>query len=278
MEKKNLPVGIEFYKKIIDEAYYYVDKTLMIKELLDRQSYVSLFTRPRRFGKTLALDMLKTFFEKELDEGGNALDNRRYFNGMKIMSAGEKYISNMGQYPVIFLSLKSTKQADLATAVWMLKKQIAGEYIRHQYVLSSDYLMEPEKELYHKVISMTDDNRVYADAIAFLSKCLAKYHRQKVILLIDEYDVPLENAYFAGFYQEMTAFVRSVMESALKTNEDLKFAVITGCLRVSRESIFTGLNNLNVISILSDSFAECFGFTRVEVADLLTYYEPMSLS
>lgn len=273
MEKKNLPVGIEFYKKIIDEAYYYVDKTLMIKELLDRQSYVSLFTRPRRFGKTLALDMLKTFFEKELDEGGNALDNRRYFNGMKIMSAGEKYISNMGQYPVIFLSLKSTKQADLATAVWMLKKQIAGEYIRHQYVLSSDHLMEPEKELYHKVISMTDDNRVYADAIAFLSKCLAKYHRQKVILLIDEYDVPLENAYFAGFYQEMTAFVRSVMESALKTNEDLKFAVITGCLRVSRESIFTGLNNLNVISILSDSFAECFGFTRVEVADLLTYYE-----
>ena len=273
MEKKNLPVGIEFYKKIIDEAYYYVDKTLMIKELLDRQSYVSLFTRPRRFGKTLALDMLKTFFEKELDEVGNVLDNRRYFDGMKIMSAGEKYISNMGQYPVIFLSLKSTKQADMATAVWMLKKQIAGEYIRHQYVLSSDHLMEPEKELYHKVISMTDDNRVYADAIAFLSKCLAKYHRQKVILLIDEYDVPLENAYFAGFYQEMTVFVRSVMESALKTNEDLKFAVITGCLRVSRESIFTGLNNLNVISILSDSFAECFGFTRHEVADLLTYYE-----
>ena len=273
MEKKNLPVGIEFYKKIIDEAYYYVDKTLMIKELLDRQRYVSLFTRPRRFGKTLALDMLKTFFEKELDEVGNVLDNRHYFDGMKIMSAGEKYISNMGQYPVIFLSLKSTKQADMATAVWMLKKQIAGEYIRHQYVLSSDHLMEPEKELYHKVISMTDDNRVYADAIAFLSKCLAKYHRQKVILLIDEYDVPLENAYFAGFYQEMTVFVRSVMESALKTNEDLKFAVITGCLRVSRESIFTGLNNLNVISILSDSFAECFGFTRHEVADLLTYYE-----
>ncbi len=273
MEKKNLPVGIEFYKKIIDEAYYYVDKTLMIKELLDRQSYVSLFTRPRRFGKTLALDMLKTFFEKELDEVGNVLDNRHYFDGMKIMSAGEKYISNMGQYPVIFLSLKSTKQADMATAVWMLKKQIAGEYIRHQYVLSSDHLMEPEKELYHKVISMTDDNRIYADAIAFLSKCLAKYHRRKVILLIDEYDVPLENAYFAGFYQEMTVFVRSVMESALKTNEDLKFAVITGCLRVSRESIFTGLNNLNVISILSDSFAECFGFTRHEVADLLTYYE-----
>lgn len=273
MEKKNLPVGIEFYKKIIDEGYYYVDKTLMIKELLDRQSYVSLFTRPRRFGKTLALDMLKTFFEKELDEDGNVSDNSRYFDGMKIMSAGEKYISNMGQYPVIFLSLKSAKQADLATAVWMLKKQIAGEYIRHQYVLSSDMLLEAEKEWYHKIISLTDDNRVYADAIAFLSKCLAKYHRQKVILLIDEYDVPLENAYFAGFYQEMSAFVRSIMESALKTNEDLRFAVMTGCLRVSKESIFTGLNNLNVISILSDSFAECFGFTRAEVTKLLRYYE-----
>lgn len=275
MEKKNLPVGIEFYKKIIDEAYYYVDKTLMIKELLDRQSYVSLFTRPRRFGKTLALDMLKTFFEKELDEVGNVLDNRHYFDGMKIMSAGEKYISNMGQYPVIFLSLKSTKQADMATAVWMLKKQIAGEYIRHQYVLSSDHLMEPEKELYHKVISMTDDNRVYADAIAFLSKCLAKYHRQKVILLIDEYDVPLENAYFNGFYDEMVSFIRSLFESALKTNESLKFAIVTGCLRISRESIFTGLNNLDVVSVLNEDYAEYFGFTQDETDSFLQAYDIM---
>ena len=272
MDKKNLPIGIEFYKKIIDENYYYVDKTLMIKELLDRQSYVNLFTRPRRFGKTLALDMIKTFFEKEFDEAGQEICNNHYFDGMKIMSAGEKYTRNMGQYPVIFLSLKSAKQPDMATALWMLKKQIANEYIRHQYILSSDVLLESEKELYKKIISLTDDNRVYADAVAFLSRCLAKYHKQKVIILIDEYDVPLENAYFTGFYQEMTAFVRSIMESSLKTNEDLKFAVITGCLRVSRESIFTGLNNLNVISIISDSFAGCFGFTKAEIAELLSYY------
>lgn len=273
MEKKNLPIGIEFYKKIIDEDYYYVDKTLMIKGLLDRQSYVSLFTRPRRFGKTLALDMIKTFFEKELDEHGDEIDNSHYFDGMKIMSAGEKYKKDMGQYPVIFLSLKSAKQPDMDTAAWMIKKQIANEYVRHQYVLVSDVLLESEKELFKKIMVLSDDNRVYVDAIAFLSKCLVKYHKQKTIILIDEYDVPLENAYFSGFYKEMTEFVRSLMESSLKTNVDLKFAVMTGCLRISKESIFTGLNNLNVISVISDSFAEFFGFTQLEVSELLAYYD-----
>lgn len=272
MEKKNLPIGIEFYKKIIDEDYYYVDKTLMIKELLDRQSYVSLFTRPRRFGKTLALDMIKTFFEKELDEQGNIIDNSRFFEGMKIMSAGEKYTQNMGKYPVIFLSLKSAKQPDMATAAWMIKRQIADEYIRHRYVLDSELLTESEKELFKKIAALSDDNKIYADAIAFLSRCLSRHHGQKTIILIDEYDVPLENAYFAGFYKEMTGFMRSLMESSLKTNADLKFAVITGCLRVSKESIFTGLNNLNVVSIVSDSFAECFGFTQAEVSGMLMYY------
>ncbi len=217
--------------------------------------------------------MIKTFFEKELDQEGNEKDNRHFFTGMKIMSVGEKYIQNMGQYPVIFLSLKSAKQPDMDTAVWMLKKQISSEYIRHQYLMSSDLLLESEKELYKKIIALSDDNRIYADAVAFLSKCLARYHRQKVIILIDEYDVPLENAYFSGFNQEMTVFVRSLMESALKKNEDLKFAVITGCLRVSKESFFTGLNNLNVISIVSDSFAEYFGFTQTEISELLSYYE-----
>lgn len=273
MEKKNLPVGIEFFKKIIDENYYYVDKTLMIKELLDRQSYVNLITRPRRFGKTLALDMIKAFFEKELDDYGNVIDNRYYFDGMKIAEAGEKYMQNMGQYPVIFMSFKSAKQPDMSTAVWMLKKQIVSEYIRHRYVLDSDVLLESEKELFEKVISLSDDNKIYVDAIAFLSKCLSRYHRQKTIILIDEYDVPLENSYFSGFYKEMTEFIRSLMESSLKTNVDLKFAVITGCLRVSKESIFTGLNNLNVISVISESFAECFGFMQAEVDELLKYYE-----
>lgn len=273
MTKRNLPIGIEFYKKVIDEDYYYVDKTLMIKELLDRQNYVSLFTRPRRFGKTLALDMIKTFFEKEMDVHGNAADNCNYFNGMKIMSAGEKYTQHLGQYPVISLSLKSAKQSDKETAFWMIKKQIAEEYIRHQYVLRTEALLDVEKNLYQKIMSLSDEDKIYADSVAFLSKCLEKYHQQKVIILIDEYDVPLENAYFSGFYDEMTDFIRSLMESALKTNENLKFAVITGCLRISKESIFTGLNNLNVISVMSDSFAEYFGFVQAEVSELLQYYE-----
>lgn len=288
MGKRNLPVGIEFYKKIIDEDYYYVDKTLMIKELIDRQSYVSLFTRPRRFGKTLALDMIKTFFEQELDDRGNKIDNSHYFDGMKIVLAGEKYMQNMGRYPVVFLSLKSAKQPDMTTAVWMIKKQIANEYIRHRYVLGSDAMLESEKELFQKIMALSDDDKLYADAIAFLSKCLAKYHGQKTIILIDEYDVPLENAYFAGFYKEMSDFLRSLMESSLKTNVDLKFAVITGCIvsanaepleevallhRKIEGSIFTGLNNLNVISIISDSFAEYFGFTQLEVSGLLEYYD-----
>ena len=269
---RNLPIGIEFYKKMIGEDYYYVDKTLMIRELLDRQDYVNLFTRPRRFGKTLALDMLKTFFEKEMDNEGKAIDNSVYFEGKKIMAAAEKYTRHMGQYPVIWLSLKSAKQPVLDTAIWMLKKQIAAEYDRHRYVLLSDRLLESDKILYQKIMSLSDDNRFYADAVAFLSKCLEKYHDQKVIILIDEYDVPLENAYFAGFYDEMTAFIRSLMESALKTNDALKFAVITGCLRVSKESIFTGLNNLNTISLMSNRYAEYFGFTEAEVSGLLKYY------
>ena len=273
MAKRNLPIGIEFYKKVIDEAYFYVDKTLIIKELLDRQSYVNLFTRPRRFGKTLALDMLKTFFEDEIDEKGNAVDNSRYFADKKIMDAGNQYIQHMGRYPVIYLSFKSSKQADWDTTFWMIKKQIAEEYIRHQYVLQTDDLLEVEKNLYRNIMSLADDNKIYVDAISFLSKCLERYHHQKVVILIDEYDVPLENAYFAGFYDEMTVFIRSLMESALKTNESLKLAVITGCLRISKESIFTGLNNLNVISVISDSFAEYFGFTESEVADMLEYYE-----
>lgn len=218
-------------------------------------------------------NMLKTFFEKEMDEKGSVIDNSRYFANMKIMDAGDQYIQHMGKYPVIYLSFKSSKQADRDTAFWMIKKQIAEEYIRHQYVFQTDDLLEVEKNLYQSIMSLADDNKIYVDAISFLSRCLERYHHQKVIILIDEYDVPLENAYFAGFYDEMTAFIRSLMESALKTNESLKLAVITGCLRISKESIFTGLNNMNVISVISDSFAEYFGFTEDEVTGMLEYYE-----
>ena len=243
---------------------------MIIKELSDKRGITNLFTRPRRFGKTLTLNMLKTFYEQEIDSHGNVMDNRCYFDGLKIMDAGEKYLKDMGKYPVIWMTLKSAKQPDYETAVWMLKKQIREEYARHIYVL---YVLDAaEKKLFQSILSFDEDIRLYTDAISFLSKCLEKYHKKKTIVLLDEYDVPLENAHFYGFYDKMVSFIRSLMESALKTNDALEFAVITGCLRISKESIFTGLNNLNVVSILNDDFAEYFGFVQSEVEELLCYY------
>lgn len=272
--QKKIPIGIEMYKKIIDNNYYYVDKTLLIRDLLDQTGEVTLFTRPRRFGKTLSLSMLQTFFEKEIDATGNVVDNSRYFIGKKIMDAGEAYTKHLGQYPVIFLSLKSTKQPNFEMAYYQLQQAVIQEFRRHDYILNdaSHTLNDIEKNNYRAIMDRTAPTAVYATALQFLSYCLAKYHDQKVILLLDEYDVPLENAYFNGFYNEMIAFIRSLFESALKTNENLEFAVITGCLRISRESIFTGLNNLKVISVLNKSYAEYFGFVQNEVDDLLSFY------
>lgn len=272
MKNKPISIGIEDYKTIIDKSYYYIDKSLFIKELLDTGGLVNLFTRPRRFGKTLALSMVKTFFELDADIHGNVTDNRHYFNGMKIMDAGEKYTSHMGKYPVISLSLKSAKQPDYEMAYSMLKKQIGEEYDRHRYVLQDNTLSLWEKEQYEAVLQRRDDNSLYADALKFLSACLKKYHNKNVIILIDEYDVPLENAYFQGFYDRMIQFIRSLFESALKTNNNLEFAIITGCLRISKESIFTGMNNLKIISVLNQYSAESFGFTRKEVETMLDAY------
>ena len=272
MLKRSLPIGIEFYKDMIRKPYYYVDKTLMIKDILDKGSVINLFTRPRRFGKTLALSMIRTFFEQETDRKGTAIDNSHYFEGTKILQAGEQYTCHMGQYPVISLSLKSAKQPDFQMAYERLKEEMAAEYARHEYLLQTDCLSEEDREKYRALMARRADIGDYATALRFLSKCLKTYHEKKVIILIDEYDVPLENSYFREFYDEMIDFIRSLFESALKTNECLEFAVITGCLRISRESIFTGLNNLKIISILDESFAEYFGFTPNEVKEMLDYY------
>ena len=272
MLKKPLAIGVEDYKKIVNKPYYYVDKTLLIKELLDKGGTVSLFTRPRRFGKTLALSMLKTYFEDEIDEKGNKIDNSHYFNGMKIVEAGEKYRRHMGQYSVISLSLKSAKQPNYQMAYRCLQDEIVRAYEKHLYILNSDILLPASRERYLAIMEYRAQDADYATALKFLSDCLKKYHEQNVIILLDEYDVPLENAYFNGFYDEMIAFIRSLFESALKTNDSLEFAVITGCLRISRESIFTGLNNLEVISVLDENYAEYFGFTQAEVEEMLHFY------
>lgn len=269
---KALPLGIEFFKTMRENDYYYADKTMMIRELSGKRGSTNLFTRPRRFGKTLTLNMLKTFYEQEIDVQGNVVDNRYYFDGLKIMDAGEKYLDGMGRYPVIWMTMKSAKQPDFDAAYHFIKNEIISEYERHSYVLNSEMLTSAQKDTYQKILTGTAETSNYAGALKLLSECLCLYHGRKTIILIDEYDVPLENAYFCGFYEQMVSFIRSLMESALKTNESLEFAVITGCLRISKESIFTGLNNLNVVSILNDDFAEYFGFVQSEVEELLCHY------
>ena len=264
--KKQLPVGYDSFKKLISENLYYVDKTLIIKDILDRKSQVNLFTRPRRFGKTLTLSMLQTFFE-------NTKDNRDFFEGLKIMDAGEEYISHMGKYPVIRLSLKSAKQPSFKMAYDSILDEIAKEFKRYAEILESSKLLDSEKKQYYRIMEKTAGDIEYAKALEYLSSCLTKVYEQDTIILIDEYDVPLENAYFTGFYQEMIGFLRSLFESALKTNENLKLAVVTGCLRISRESIFTGLNNLEIHSVMDQDYAEHFGFIPSEVRQMLEYYQ-----
>ena len=244
----------------------------MIKTILDSNTKVTLFTRPRRFGKTLNQSMMRRFFEDERSETGEKIDNRRIFDGLLISRGGERYLQHQQKYPVVNLSMKSGKQPDFGLAYGMLKKEIAREFERHRYVLKCSRLTPPEREEYQRILRMEDDAQLYADALRFLSACLEKFHRQKCIVLVDEYDVPLENAYFCGFYDEMTGFIRSLFESVLKTNDSLEFAVITGCLRISKESIFTGLNNLKLDSIRNDQFSDSFGFTEAEVKALMFYY------
>lgn len=269
---KPIPIGVEFYQEMIEEEYYYIDKTLLIRDLLVNKNKVTVFTRPRRFGKTLAQSMLKAFFEKKILPDGTVADNSVYFQGKKIMEAGVEYTRHMGQYPVIFLSLKSAKQPTYEMAYENLTFEIRKEYDRHRYILENDNLTEEDKKIYQSILAMEAGNTIVARAIAFLSECLEKYHKQKVIILLDEYDVPLENAYFNSFYDKMVSFIRSLFESALKTNESLKMAVVTGCLRISKESIFTGLNNLKIVSILDESYAEYFGFRQDEVDSFLKDY------
>lgn len=273
MNHKPLPIGIDNFEKLITRGYYFIDKSLLIKDLLDNKADVNLFTRPRRFGKTLNISMLQYFFEdsrKELD--GQKKDNSFLFDGLKIMDSGEEYTLHMGKYPVINLSLKSGKQPNFKMARESLIDEIRDEYIRHSFVLKSEKLIETEKESFLNIMNGKARDIDYAKSLMILSKCLNKYYEKKVIILIDEYDVPLQNAFFEGFYNEMIGFIHSLFESALKTNSYLEFAVITGCLRISKESIFTGLNNLKIISILDDKYDEFFGFTDQEVLKICEDY------
>ena len=281
---KKIGIGYENYKEFIDKDMYYIDKTMLINDIIEKGGKVTLFTRPRRFGKTLALSMLRTFFELEYDREGNPVDNSRYFEGMKIMDAPEKILSMMGKYPVIKLSLKSAKQPNFETAFKKMRDEIVDEYRRHSYLWTKDVLPKDKREELVELSraakdKVLEDDKImqeeigrYATSLKTLSVALKEYHNKNVIILLDEYDVPLENAYYRGFYQEMVDFIRSLFESCLKTNDALEFAVVTGCLRISRESIFTGLNHLKINSVRDGSFSEGFGFTESETETMLRDY------
>ena len=258
----NLPVGIENFEEIRQLCFYYIDKTRLIEQLLQGWGKVTLFTRPRRFGKTLNMSMLKNFFEIGTDKS--------LFDGLYISGNKELCDEYMGKYPVIFLSLKGVDGLDFTTARRMLCAILKNELDRHYYLKTSDALTDEDRTLFTKMLRGNDDN--IEDSIRMLSKLLFKHFGQKAVILIDEYDVPLDKAFQNGYYKEMVSLIRGLFGQALKTNEFLQFAVLTGCLRISKESIFTGLNNFKVMSITDSRFDEQFGFTDGEVRKLLSDY------
>ena len=270
--KKRLPVGIENFEEFSAENFYYVDKTMFIAELLQNWGKVNLFTRPRRFGKSLNMSMLKCFFEI----GGDPA----LFSGLKITKEKELCEEYMGQFPVISISLKSVDGLNFESASAALRTVIGDEAGRFRFLRESGSLDDEDKNAYSRLINVeVKSNASYAmsdstliDSLKTLSRLLAKHYNRKVILLIDEYDVPLDKAFQSGYYDEMVTLIRSLFGNALKTNENLYFAVLTGCLRISKESIFTGLNNLNVMTVSDPYFCDSFGFTEDEVLEFLRYY------
>ena len=259
---KKLPIGVENFKRMIKENYYYVDKTMFIKEFLEHRDQVNLFVRPRRFGKTLNMSMFQEFFEI-------SREGSRLFGGLAISRYEDIMENHCSKYPVINLSFKGAKQIDFNNSSLSLRRAISREYARHFEAVQAYPLL---KKRINRILESEGTNEDYLDSIQLLTEILYAFYNKEVIVMIDEYDVPLENAYFGGFYEEMMSFVRSLLESALKTNNYLKFGILNGCLRISRESIFTGLNNLSIISILDTNYSEHFGFTETEVKEMLQYY------
>ena len=261
MKMQKLPVGIENFEELRTEDFYYVDKTGLIRELLNGWGKVNLFTRPRRFGKTLNMSMLKSFFEI----GGNI----SIFEGLQISGETELCRDHMGKYPVVFVSLKGVDGLTFPDACSMLRSTVLNEAYRLQFLLTSDRLSTADKELFGHFFDEQWTMADFKNSIQLLTILLEKHYGRKTILLIDEYDVPLDKAYQHGYYEQMIDLLRGMFSSALKTNNGLHFAVLTGCLRVSKESIFTGLNNLTIHSISDTQFDEYFGFTQKEVDQLL---------
>ena len=264
MERKKLPVGIDNFEKLRREDFYYIDKTGLIRDLLNNWGEVNLFTRPRRFGKTLNMSMLKSFFEIGTD--------KTLFDGLAISKETALCEAYMGKYPVVFISLKGVDGLTFEDAYGMLRVIIRAEAFRMEYLAQSNKVSEKELQAFLRLLDEKDTKEDILDSIKTFSSLLYQHYGQKVVLLIDEYDVPLDKAFHHGYYREMVALIRGLFGQALKTNDFLQFAVLTGCLRVAKESIFTGLNNFKVLSIVDPRFDEHFGFTDDEVKRLLSDY------
>ena len=270
--KNRLPVGIESFEELLTEGFYYIDKTSLIKDLLNKWGKVNLFTRPRRFGKSLNMSMLKSFFEIGC--------NRRLFDGLNISQETALCQEYMGKFPVIAVSFKDVDGNDFCTARSLFSSVIGNEAMQFQFLLESDNLSSLEKEQYLQLVhvdasgteSFSMPDSVLMGSLKTLSALLSKHYRQKVILLVDEYDVPLSKAQEHGYYNEMVLLLRNMLQQSLKTNDSLFFSVLTGCLRVAKESIFTGLNNMKIFSVTDIDCDSCFGFTDDEVKNLLSHY------
>ena len=275
-EKVKLPMGVENFVEMRTGEFYYVDKTGLIKTLLENPAKVNLFTRPRRFGKTLNMSMLKYFFEAGSDV--ISFDNGTIFDGLEISGEKELCEKYMGKFPVISITLKGATGENFEDAKVMLRRTIGKEAMRFRFLMESDKIDDTERSQYKALIgtdktgtfTMSDD--LLKDSLLMLSQFLQKHYGNGTVMLIDEYDVPLDKAYQSGYYDSMVEFIRVLFGNAFKTNDSLKFAVLTGCLRISKESIFTGLNNFNVYTIKDVRYNEYFGFTDTEVRQMLEYY------
>jgi hypothetical protein len=268
--KKTLPIGIDSFEKLRKNNCYYVDKTGLLEDLLRRNNEVTLFTRPRRFGKTLNMSMLKAFFEIGTDKS--------LFDGLKISKNVDACNNHMGRYPVIFLSLKNVDGLTFESACKSLKTLIWNEARRFSFLKTSEALDKEDKAKYMSLTELSSEGNsamnmsLLEESLQLLSKLLSKHYGSSTVILIDEYDVPLDKAHQSGYYKEMASLIRNLLGNALKTNDSLAFAILTGCLRISKESIFTGLNNLAVYTVKDRMFSEFFGFTDSEVSAMLEYY------
>lgn len=264
-KNKSLPIGVSDFK-LATTGYYYVDKTLMIRDFLDKKPMVSLFTRPRRFGKTLNMDMLRVFFEKTNE------DTSVYFKDKQIWQCGDYYTKHQGQYPVIFLTFKDVKSMTWEETFQKIRRLISLEFIRHNELETSSVLTSYEKEQYHLLAGDSGDEVDCQMGLQLLSLLLRKHYGRECIIIIDEYDTPIQQGHTCNFYPEIVNFMRNFFSGGLKDNPHLAFGFLTGILRVAKESIFSGMNNLKTYSILDDGYSSYFGFTEKEVKDMLRYY------